>query len=113
MIRLDEVGDKMDLKDRGAIRKWLLKEGISLHKIGKSFLVYAIEVDYAMVKGYVMSLRRRFPDRWQQLYRVVCTDQVLYDYTLFMMQEEPMLTQLTKVKPHSKEDQKLLKALLR
>lgn len=112
MIQLDEVGHKVDLKDRGAIRKWLRTAGISLHKIGKSFYVYGIEVDYAMVKGYVMSLRSRFPDRWQQLYKVVCTDQTLFDYTLFMMQEEPVIEQLTKVKPQSKEDKKLLQDLL-
>jgi len=112
MIHLDEVGDKLNLRDRNAIRKWLRSEAIGLHKMGKKFLVYEIELDYALAKPYVMSLRRKFPNKWQQLYKFVCKDQSLYDYTLFLMEEEPELMQLTKVVPQSREDKKLLNQLL-
>jgi hypothetical protein len=111
-IQLDEVGDKLSLKDRVAIKKWLKKEDINLYKIGKKSFIYEIELDYALSKPYLMSLRRKSPTNWKQLYKMLCNDETLYEYTLFHMKEEPILEQLTKVKPHSMNDKKLLEQLL-
>jgi hypothetical protein len=46
MIQLDEVGDKLFLKDKNAIRKWLKEKGIGIYPRGKKYFVSEIEVDY-------------------------------------------------------------------
>ena len=111
-IQLDEVGDKLSFKDRGAIKKWLKTEDIKLFKIGKKSFIYEIELDYALTKPYLMSLRCKSPGNWKQLYKILCKDETLYEYTLIQMDEEPILEQVTKVKPQSNDDKKLLEQLL-
>lgn len=113
MIQLSDVGDKLNLKDRGAIKKWLKKEDIYMYKRGKNFYVYEIELDYALLKPYLIALRLKSPNKWKQIYRVVCLDEMLYEYTLLQIDENPIIEQLTKVRPQSKEDNKLLEQLLR
>jgi hypothetical protein len=110
MIQLDEVGDKLFLKDKNAIRKWLNEKGI--YPRGKKYFVSEIEVEYVLNKPYVESLRRKSPNNWKQLYKIICKDETLYEFTIFLQDEEPVLNQITKVKPKSRDDKKLLSQLI-
>jgi hypothetical protein len=112
MIQLDEVGDKLFLKNRNAIRKWLKEKGIGIYPRGKKYFVSEIEVDYELNKPYVESLRRKSPNNWKDLFKVICKDETLYEYTLFLLEEEPIFNPLTRVKPKSRDDKKLLSQLI-
>lgn len=110
-IPLEEVGEKLHLKNKGAIRKWLDAEKIKINKLGKMYYVYEIEVDFALNKPFVTSIKYKHPDKWKQIYKTVCKNEYMYDYTVSILDGDHEYTPLTSVSPLSNKDNILLKQL--
>ena len=111
-LTLTQVSSILKYKKDSCTRKWLKKNGIQHHRIGKDNFVYQIEFDLVFERPYVTSLRIKHPQKWKDMYRVVCKDNSLYELMMIEMDELTPIIPMTKVSLRSKSDDKLYKSLL-
>lgn len=109
ILTIAEVGDKINLKDEDAIKKWLISKDISIHKTGKFRFVYEIDVDCAIDKIRVLELRKQYPDDWIGLYKRISKDSAVYEMVVHNLQGEISTKPTTKVKPNNKTENELYK----
>ena len=110
-LPLMKVGARINLKNKAAITKWLANNGISYHKQASKTVVYKIDFDLHFEKPFVLGLKRKYPQKWKEMYRAVCTDDRLYNIMMINMNEEVAPLPATKVIPLSNEDKKIFKDL--
>lgn len=111
-LTLRQVATELNYKDESATRKWLKKMGVQIHRTAKDNYVYQIELDLILERPYVNSLRIKHPQKWKEMYRVVCKDNTLYELMMIEMDELTPIIPMTKVSLRSKSDDKLYKSLL-
>jgi len=111
-LPLMKVGARIDLKNKKAITRWLVNNGISYHKQASKTVVYKIDFDFHFEKPFVLALKRKHPQKWKEMYRAVCTDDRLYNLMMISMDEEVATIPTTKVSLKSKKDEKIFKDLL-
>ena len=111
-LTLRQVAAELNYKDELATRRWLKKNGIQKHRLAKENFVYQIEFDLVFDRPYVTSLRIKHPQKWKEMYRVVCKDKSLYELMVMEMGESAQFTPMTKVSLKSTSDDKLYKSLL-
>jgi hypothetical protein len=100
------------LRDPKAIRKWLVKRGITIHKLSSKSYVYKIDFDLQSDKPLVMNLRRTNPHNWKEMYRAITPNDSLFNLMMLVMEQEVFHLPTTKVSVRSKNDEKLLRALV-
>jgi hypothetical protein len=111
-LTLAEVSIRLNYKNEHVTKRWLRKNGIQIHRLAKNNFVYQIELDLVLEKPYVISLRNKHPQKWKDIYRVVCKDISLYELMVMEMGELTQFIPMTKVSLRSKSDDKLYKSLL-
>lgn len=112
IITLREVSAVLNYKNIDCTKKWLKKNGIKIQRIAKENVVYQIELDAVLEKPYVINLRNKHPQKWKEMYRVICKDQSLYELMIMELGDSTAFFPTTKVSLRSKSDDKLYKSLL-
>lgn len=111
-LTLAQVSIRLNYKNEHVTKRWLKKNGIQIHRLAKNNFVYQIELDLVLERPYVTSLRNKHPQKWKDMYRVVCKDNSLYELMVMEMGESTQFIPMTKVSLRSKSDDKLYKSLL-
>ena len=111
-MTMKQVGDEINLRGPKAIRKWLVERGITIHKLSSKSYVYKIDFDLQSDKPLVMNLRRTNPQNWKQMYRAITPNDALFNLMMLEMEQEVFHLPTTKVSVRSKNDEKLLRALV-
>jgi hypothetical protein len=92
--------------------KWLENNSVKIHRIANKKYVFEIEVLSEIDKLQVKELKRRFPDRWIEMYRTIASNPKVCELVLLQIGDEPVQsTSYTMVKVKNKEED-LLKQLL-
>lgn len=111
-LTLKQIGDEINLRNQKAIRKWLIDRGITIHKLSSKTYVYKIDFDLHCDKPLVMNLRRNNPRNWKEMYRVIANNDILYNLMMLEMEQETVASPTTMVSTKTKNDEKLLMALV-
>lgn len=111
-LTLRQVAKELNYKDELATRRWLKKNGIQIHRLAKENFVYQIEFDLVFDRPYVNSLRNQYPQKWKEIYRLACKDDILFELIVMEMEDSTPRIPMTKVSLRSKSDDKLYKSLL-
>jgi hypothetical protein len=111
-MTMKQVGDEINLRGPKAIRKWLVERGITIHKLSSKSYVYKIDFDLQSDKPLVMNLRRTNPQNWKEMYRAITPNDALFNLMMLEMEQEVFHLPTTKVSVRSKNDEKLLRALV-
>jgi hypothetical protein len=111
-LTLRQVAKELKYKDDLATRRWLKKNGIQIHRLAKENFVYQIEFDLVFERLYVNGLRIKHPQKWKEIYRLACKDDILFELMVMEMEESTPRIPMTKVSLRSKSDDKLYKSLL-
>ena len=111
-LTLRQVAKELKYKDDLATRRWLKKNGIQIHRLAKENFVYQIEFDLVFERLYVNGLRIKHPQKWKEIYRLACKDDILFELIVSEMEDSTPRIPMTKVSLRSKSDDKLYKSLL-
>ena len=111
-LTLRQVAAELNYKDELATRRWLKKNGIQKHRLAKENFVYQIEFDLVFERLYVNGLRIKHPQKWKEIYRLACKDDILFDLMVMEMEDSTPRIPMTKVSLRSKSDDKRYKSLL-
>ena len=111
-LTLRQVAKELKYKDDLATRRWLKKNGIQIHRLAKENFVYQIEFDLVFERLYVNGLRIKHPQKWKEIYRLACKDDILFELMVMEMEESTPRIPMTKVSLRSKSDDKRYKSLL-
>jgi hypothetical protein len=111
-LTLKQIGDEINLRNQKAIRKWLIDRGITIHKLSSKTYVYKIDFDLHSDKPLVINLRRNNPRNWKEMYRVIANNDILYNLMMLEMEQETVASPSTMVSTKTKNDEKLLMALV-
>jgi deoxyribodipyrimidine photolyase len=112
-LTIEQVAEKINVKNIDSAKKWLNEKGIKIHKFLKSSFVYQIEVDSQIDKPFVQLLRSKHPEKWKERYRDVVKDLSVYNLTLTLLEDEISYTPTVKVSNINKKDEERYKKLLR
>jgi hypothetical protein len=112
LIPLQQIGDEINLRNTRSIRKWLVEWGITIHKLSSKSYVYRIDYELHIEKPYVLNLRRNNPKNWKEMYKAIVKSEALYNLMMLEMEQEVFHLPTTKVSVRSKNDEKLLRALV-
>lgn len=111
MLTISEVAVKLKLTNSEAVKKWLEKRGILIHKFSKQNLVYEIEVICEIDKPFVKGLKLKYPLKWKNIYRRMVKDYNVYELLILQLEGELDYIPTTKVK-RNKSDEKLYNDLM-
>ena len=111
-LTLRQVAKELKYKDDLATRRWLKKNGIQIHRLAKENFVYQIEFDLVFERLYVNGLRIKHPQKWKEIYRLACKDDILFELMVMEMEDSTPRIPMTKVSLRSNSDDKLYKSLL-
>lgn len=95
-----------------SVKNWLKSKDISIVKFSKTNFVYEIEVICEIQKQLAINLRRNYPAKWKDMYRLIAPSESIYELVLIQIGEEVVFKPLNKVKTKGLKDEKLLKELL-
>ena len=113
MIPVHQVSEMMSFKSINTTMKWLENNNVKIHRIANKKYVFEIEVLSEIDKLQVKELKRRFPDRWIEMYRTIASNPKVCELVLLQIGDEPVQnTGYTMVKVKNKKEEDLLKQLL-
>jgi hypothetical protein len=112
-LTLAQVAERINVKDIETAKKWLMINGIKIHRFINSLFVYQIEVDSQIDKPYVQQLRNKYPDKWKDRYRDVVKDLSVYNLTITLLEDEISPIPRVKISKINKKDEERYKNLLR
>ncbi|TGV03580.1 hypothetical protein [Flavivirga rizhaonensis] len=88
-IDLKTLSKLLLLSDIRSAQKWCESKNIEIQIIGKKQLVYSFLVDMELDKKLVSELKKKYPQRWEELYRCYRdNDRIGY---LLLIDEDPEL----------------------
>lgn len=111
-LTLAQVAERINVKDIETAKKWLMINGIKIHRFINSLFVYQIEVDSQIDKPYVQQLRNKYPDKWKDRYRDVVKDLSVYNLTITLLEDEISPIPRVKISKINKKDEERYKKLL-
>ena len=111
-LTLAQVAERINVKDIETAKKWLMINGIKIHRFINSLFVYQIEVDSQIDKPYVQQLRNKYPDKWKDRYRDVVKDLSVYNLTITLLEDEISPIPRVKSSNINKKDEERYKRLL-
>ena len=111
-LTLAQVAERINVKDIETAKKWLMINGIKIHRFINSLFVYQIEVDSQIDKPYVQQLRNKYPDKWKDRYRDVVKDLSVYNLTITLLEDEISPIPRIKSSNINKKDEERYKRLL-
>ena len=111
-LTIPEVAEKINAKDNETAKKWLINNGIKIHKFTKNAFVYQVEVASEIDKPFVLHLRSEHPEKWKELYRDVVKDLAVYNLLISKLEENPSPKPTVRARRVHKKDEKRYKDLL-
>ena len=111
-LTLAQVAERINVKNIETAKKWLMINGIKIHRFINSLFVYQIEVDSQIDKPYVQQLRNKYPDKWKDRYRDVVKDLSVYNLTITLLEDEISPIPRIKSSNVNKKDEERYKRLL-
>ena len=111
-LTLAQVAERINVKDIETAKKWLMINGIKIHRFINSLFVYQIEVDSQIDKPYVQQLRNKYPDKWKDRYKDVVKDLSVYNLTITLLEDEISPIPRIKSSNVNKKDEERYKRLL-
>ena len=111
-LTLAQVAERINVKDIETAKKWLMINGIKIHRFINSLFVYQIEVDSQIDKPYVQQLRNKYPDKWKDRYKDVVKDLSVYNLTITLLEDEISPIPRVKSSNINKKDEERYKRLL-
>jgi len=111
-LTLAQVAERINVKNIETAKKWLMINGIKIHRFINSLFVYQIEVDSQIDKPYVQQLRNKYPDKWKDRYRDVVKDLSVYNLTITLLEDEISPIPRIKSSNINKKDEERYKRLL-
>jgi hypothetical protein len=111
-LTIPQVAEKINVKDIETAKKWLVEQGIKIHKFTKTPFVYQIEVDSQIDKPFVQQLRNKYPDKWKDRYRDVVKDLSVYNLTITLLEDDISPVPVARATGINKKDEKRYKDLL-
>jgi deoxyribodipyrimidine photolyase len=111
-LTLAQVAERINVKNIETAKKWLMINGIKIHKFINSLFVYQIEVDSQIDKPYVQQLRNKYPDKWKDRYSDVVKDLSVYNLTITLLEDEISPIPRVKISKINKKDEERYKKLL-
>lgn len=112
LITINEVGNLLMLSTSQSVKNWLRAKDIRIVKFSKTNFVYEIEVICEIQKQLAINLRRNYPIKWKDMYKLMAPSDSIYELVLIQIGEEVVCKSLTMVKTKGVKDEKLLKELL-
>jgi hypothetical protein len=112
LLTLGEVGDLLMINSTQSVKNWLRSKNISINKFSKANYVYEVEVVCEIQKQLAINLRRNYPTKWQDMFKLDAPSESIYQLVLIQIGEEVVYKPLNKVKTRGIKDEKLLKELL-
>jgi len=111
-LTLAQVAERINVKNIETAKKWLIANGIKIHRFINGLFVYQIEVDSQIDKAYVQQLRNKYPDKWKDRYRDVVKDLSVYNLTITLLEDEISPIPRVKSSNINKKDEERYKRLL-
>jgi len=111
-LTLAQVAERINVKNIENAKKWLITNGIKIHRFINSLFVYQIEGDSQIDKPYVQQLRNKYPDKWKDRYRDVVKDLSVYNLTITLLEDEISPIPRVKSSNINKKDEERYKRLL-
>ena len=111
-LTLAQVAERINVKNIETAKKWLMINGIKIHRFVNGLFVYQIEVDSQIDKPYVQQLRNKYPDKWKDRYRDVVKDLSVYNLTITLLEDEISPMPRIKSSNINKKDEERYKRLL-
>jgi hypothetical protein len=111
-LTLAQVAERINVKNIETVKKWLMTNGIKIHRFINGLFVYQIEVDSQIDKPYVQQLRNKYPDKWKDRYRDVVKDLSVYNLTITLLEDEISPIPRVKSSNINKKDEERYKRLL-
>lgn len=111
-LTLAQVAERINVKNIETAKKWLMINGIKIHKFINSLFVYQIEVDSQIDKPFVQQLRNKYPDKWKDRYRDVVKDLSVYNLTITLLEDDISPIPRVKSSRINKKDEERYKKLL-
>ena len=111
-LTLAQVAERINVKNIETVKKWLMTNGIKIHRFINGLFVYQIEVDSQIDKPYVQQLRNKYPDKWKDRYRDVVKDLSVYNLTITLLEDEISPMPRIKSSNINKKDEERYKRLL-
>lgn len=112
LLTIGEVGDLLMINSTQSVKNWLRSKNISINKFSKANYVYEVEVVCEIQKQLAINLRRNYPSKWKEMYKLIAPNESIYELVLIQIGEEIVYKPLNKVKTRGAKDEKLLKELL-
>ena len=112
LLTIGEVGDLLMINSTQSVKNWLRSKNISINKFSKANYVYEVEVVCEIQKQLAINLRRNYPSKWKEMYKLIAPNESIYQLVLIQIGEEVVYRPLNKVKTRGAKDEKLLKELL-
>ena len=111
-LTLDEVGAMVKIRDIESIKRWLRKNNIQIHKFSRINYVYKIDVDCVIAKPFVLGLKLKYPNNWEQVFKKIAKDDFVYEMVVLSLGGEFIEKPLTKIKTRNAEEEALFKRYL-
>ena len=111
-LTLAQVAERINVKNIETAKKWLMANGIKIHRFINGLFVYQIEVDSQIDKPYVLHLRNKYPDKWKDRYKDVVKDLSVYNLTITLLEDEISPIPRIKSSNINKKDEERYKRLL-
>lgn len=112
ILTIQEVASKIKFIDDDATKGWLTKNDIEIHKRGRLNYVYQIEVDCALDIPFAKTLKKKYPNYWEEVYKKVAKDEAVSYLVTLQLNTTIINTPQTKVKVTNDAEQKLLNKLM-
>ena len=109
ILSIQEVSSKIKKKDLDATRKWLEKREIPIYKDSKPHYVYEVDVDCEIDKTRVRTLRNKYPNNWEQVYKKIARDTSVYEMVVLSLDGEVFTKPTSKIKPQNNNERDLYK----
>ena len=113
ILTIQEVASKIKFIDDDATKGWLTKNDIEIHKRGRLNYVYQIEVDCALDIPFAKTLKKKYPNYWEEVYKKVAKDEAVSYLVTLQLNTRMINTPQTKVKVTNDAEQKLLNKLMK
>jgi hypothetical protein len=113
MIPIHQVSEMMSFKSINTTMKWLEINGVKIHRVSNKKYVFEIDILSEIDKLQVKELKKRYPEKWIEMYRTIATNQKVCELVLLQVADEPTnYKSYTMVKVNNKKEEGLLKQLL-
>lgn len=113
MIPIHQVSEMMSFKSINTTMKWLEINGVKIHRVSNKKYVFEIDILSEIDKLQVKELKKRYPEKWIEMYRTIATNPKVCELVLLQIGDEPIQnSKHTMVKVKNKKEEELLKQLL-